>query len=98
MIDSIILIRNLFRGLIKRGINRVVIDLSEVDYIDSMGLAAIAGFSKSISSLEGDLRISDVPPKIESLFRITKLDRILSICPTQEEALAQMTGGHYEQR
>jgi len=69
---------------------RVVIDLSDCDFIDSAGLAAIlhgahrateAGWSVRIACPEGNLR---------DLLRITAIDQSIPVVGTRNEALAAM--------
>jgi anti-sigma B factor antagonist len=66
---------------------RVVVDLSEVTFIDSLGLGALIGVHKRARVLQGSLVI--VPSAAATrLFTATALDRVFAIRATLAEALA----------
>jgi anti-sigma B factor antagonist len=69
---------------------RVVVDLSEVTFLDSTGLSVLVGAWKRLSGegLEGDLRLVVVRPTIQKVLEITGLDQVFSVFATLAEALA----------
>ncbi|MBF0493652.1 MAG: STAS domain-containing protein [Candidatus Omnitrophica bacterium] len=66
---------------------KVLLNFSKVEYIDSMGMATVIKIHKKCLASGSSLVLSDVPPKIGSIFKITKVDRVFSIFPTEQEAL-----------
>ncbi|CAN5351438.1 STAS domain-containing protein [soil metagenome] len=69
------------------GASRVVIDLSGVTFIDSLGLGALIGAHKRARVLRGSLVI--VPSEAATrVFVATALDRVFEIRATLDEALA----------
>lgn len=67
--------------------NKVVIDMKNVGYIDSSGLATLVELLKKLKQKGGNLSLSQVSEKVKSLFEITKLDRLFSIYPSNEDAI-----------
>jgi anti-sigma B factor antagonist len=59
-------------------ISYLTIDMSEVDYISSVGLRALLSFQKQISS-RGEMKIVDVKPEVLEIFKMVGFDRVLNI-------------------
>ncbi len=75
---------------IKAGGSTIILDLSNVDFIDSSGLGAIVSSLKAIGPA-GDLVICGPQDAVMSLFRLTRMDRIFQIFGTEDEALNAVT-------
>jgi anti-anti-sigma factor len=60
--------------LLSSGANRIVVDLSQVTFCDSSGLAVLVGASRRASLLGGVLRLAAVPPNVLTVLRLTGLD------------------------
>jgi len=71
---------------INRGRNLIVLDLSDVDFIDGSGLGAIVSMLKTLGK-KGELRIGGLKETVDSLFRLTRMDRVFRIHPSAEEAV-----------
>ncbi len=74
--------------LIENGTRSVVVDLRDVDWMNSSGLGILIGGLSALRKSGGDLRLSTVTEKIEEVLRITKLDRVFDIYATIEDAIA----------
>jgi anti-sigma B factor antagonist len=79
------------KGLIKDGIKKVVVDLKGVKWMNSSGLGVLMASHSSLQSAGGDLRLSNVTEKVESLFMVTKLVKIFKSFETTERAVASYT-------
>jgi len=73
------------------GNRRIVLNLADVDFIDSSGLGAIVSSLKRIGT-EGDLVICTVRETVMSLFRLTRMNRVFDIYPSETEAIATLSG------
>jgi anti-sigma B factor antagonist len=60
------------RGLIPEA-KRVVLDLADVNYIDSSGLGALVGLYVSATKQHCQLKLIHLNHRVKELFRITKL-------------------------
>jgi anti-sigma B factor antagonist len=76
---------------INAGEKRIVLNLAEVDFIDSSGLGAIVSSLKAIGS-DGDLIICGISDAVMTLFRLTRMNRVFQIFSTEEEALKALSG------
>lgn len=65
---------------------RVVLDLGDVEFIDSSGLGAVVGSMKHLGRAR-KLDLAGLTPTVEKVFRITRMDRVFRIFATVEEAL-----------
>lgn len=81
------------RDLIGQGKNRVVIDLSQVKWMNSSGLGTMMGCLTSLRSAKGDLKLCGVTDKVKSLFMITKLITIFETYGSSEEAVEAFKKG-----
>lgn len=75
------------KELIDKGINKVVIDLGKVSWMNSTGLGALMGSLTSLRNAKGDLKLARVTEKVKSLFMITKLITIFETYDSVEEAV-----------
>lgn len=74
--------------LIETGTRSVVIDLRDVDWMNSSGLGILIGGLSAIRKSGGDLRLASVTEKIEEVLRITKLDRVFDVYGSTDEAVS----------
>ncbi|HYM20814.1 MAG TPA: STAS domain-containing protein [Candidatus Kapabacteria bacterium] len=65
----------------------LVIDLSDVTYVDSAGLSALLLARRQQSSHEGDVRLVNVSDDVRSLLELTQLNRVFPIYETVQQAL-----------
>ena len=65
----------------------LVVDLSDVSFMDSTGLGVLVGALKKIKTVGGDLRLVIDQEKVLKVFRITALTQVFPIYATVDEAL-----------
>ena len=69
----------------------MVLDFEKVQYLSSQAIGIVLTINKKLSSLKGSkLILCGVGPKLMELLKITRLDRILTLKPSQKEALNVM--------
>ncbi len=68
----------------------IVVDLDNVDFIDSSGLSALVSGLKATRQAGGSICLSRPHPQALTALRLTLLDRVFPIFPSVEEALEQM--------
>lgn len=61
--------------------NRVnlVIDMAEVDFVDSSGLGSLVSSLRTVNKQGGDIRLSALQNQVRSVFELTRLHRIFGI-------------------
>jgi anti-sigma B factor antagonist len=66
----------------------VVIDLSAVEFLASMGLRSIVVCAKSIVSKRGKVVLFAPQPQVEEIITISGIDTLIAICRDEAEAIA----------
>ena len=67
---------------------QILLDLSNVEFVDSAGLGAIVAELKSLRSTGGDMKICNVHKTVRALFELVRMHRLVDIFNNREEALA----------
>ena len=75
---------------IKAGAKRLVLDLSDVTFIDSTAIGVIAGAVEKLDEAGGSLAIVSTHEKVVQIFEITGLDSVITLHASREEALAAL--------
>jgi anti-sigma B factor antagonist len=67
----------------------LVIDLGDVDFIESTGLGALVGGRRRAEAVNGSLSLVCIEDQLLSVFRITGLDKVFPIFDTVEAAVTR---------
>jgi len=70
-----------------REFTRVVLDLSEVNRLDSIAMGLLVRYAERLGKAGGGLRLAAAPPFVVNLLNMTKLSTILPSYATEEEAI-----------
>ena len=81
---------------IATGKTGVVIDMTDVEFIDSTGLSVLLNALRRVTRQQGSLALVVSNPTVLRLFEITRLDSTFDIARTREDAIArvQRNGGN----
>jgi anti-sigma B factor antagonist len=80
-------IREVVRDLLARGRKKIVLDLADVDYIDSAGLGALVSAFTSVRNEGGDLKLVYLTKKVQDLLQMTKLYTVFDIYDDEVAAI-----------
>ena len=80
------------QALIDQREKRLVLDLSELTYISSLGLRVFIVVAKEMQKVNGKLALAKLNEHIYEIFKIAGFTRIFTIYPTCEEAVAYCAG------
>jgi anti-sigma B factor antagonist len=69
---------------------RVIIDVSNVPYMDSAGLGAFLGFHVSCARHNRQYRLSGVAPRVHTMLQVAKVDGLLNLAPSVRTATAEI--------
>jgi anti-sigma B factor antagonist len=75
-------------ALLAAGQRDFVIDLAQVHFMDSAGIATLVQLFKRVRTGDGDVRLAGVQPQVEKIFRLVRLDRIFKVYPACDGAVA----------
>lgn len=76
--------------LLDDGVRRLVVDLSDVSFIDSTALGVLIGGVRRVHGAGGAMTIVVTTRPVERVLNVTGLDRVFSLHATREEALAAL--------
>jgi anti-sigma B factor antagonist len=72
---------------IREGCPYVVLDMKQVDWINSSGLGTLMACLTTLRGSGGDLRLTNVSDRVRRPIEITRLDKVLLMFPTLDEAV-----------
>ncbi len=75
------------REAVSEGTGRVILDLSQVEFLDSSGLGAVVAAMKQLGK-ERPLELAALSPKVDKVMKLTCMDRVFTIHETVAAALA----------
>lgn len=77
-----------FVVLSNEGVDNLIIDLSEVEYIDSSGLSAILTANRVFKANGGTMIVTGIThPSVKKLIEISRLETVINIIPTVAESI-----------
>jgi anti-sigma B factor antagonist len=79
-------------GLVGEGARRLVVDLEDVEFIDSTGLGVLVGVLKRMRAREGSMSLVCSQDGLLRVFRITGLEKVFSIYPSVVAATEALAG------
>ena len=77
--EGTILLRDTIHDFLKQGNNRIILNLADVDFIDSAGLGELVRALASVRSHSGQLKLVNPSENVHKLLRITKLNHDFDI-------------------
>lgn len=75
----------------ERGINRFILDMESVKYVNSTGLGYLINLSDSLGENHGGISLVKVQPKVKVVFDMLGLNAFFKIYPTRDDALKSFT-------
>jgi anti-sigma B factor antagonist len=75
-------------NLLASGATWVVINLEQVNYVDSAGLGALIEMHRKTKAKGGSLKLCHLGPKLKQALEMAKLLPIFETCPSETAAMA----------
>jgi anti-sigma B factor antagonist len=66
---------------------RLILDLSNLKFVDSSGLGALLSCLRQLNAAGGDLKLYGMIKPVRALFELVRMHRVFEIFNTREEAL-----------
>lgn len=80
-------LRSLVTDLLNKGNNKILLNLAEVNYIDSSGLGHLVSACTTVRKQGGELKLLKLTNKVHDLMQITKLYTVFDIRDDEAEAV-----------
>ncbi len=77
-------------GHIDSGPKNIILDLSQIDFVDSSGLGALVQIAKATQNATGTLQIVS-NPRVTQTVKLVRLEKFLSLQPSVEVALQHIS-------
>ncbi|MGH3430432.1 MAG: STAS domain-containing protein [Mycobacteriales bacterium] len=71
--------------LVDSGEHHIIVDMRDVEFLDSTGLGVLVGTLKRVNSANGSLSLVCTQERILKIFRITGLERVFTIASSVED-------------
>lgn len=72
----------------KQAVGNLLLSFKNVEHLSSAALGMLITLKKKVEEKKGRLKLSDINPQIFEVFKITRLNKIFDIHPSQEKARA----------
>jgi anti-sigma B factor antagonist len=91
-------LRERLKSLIAGGKKKIVLNMSEIAYIDSSGLGALVAAHLSAQNAGGSIRLCNLGQKFHEVLQLTKLLTVFDVYDTEAAAVASfptsLSAGH----
>jgi anti-sigma B factor antagonist len=77
--DEIGVLRDAVRGLVADGKKKIILNLADVDYIDSSGVGELVGCFTTVRNAGGELKLLKLSQKVQDVLYVTKLYTVFDI-------------------
>lgn len=77
--DEIGDLRDAVHGLLERGKKKIILNLADVDYIDSSGVGELVGCYTTVRNAGGELKLLNLSQKVQDVLYVTKLYTVFDI-------------------
>ena len=81
------LLRKTIRGLLEERRSKILLNLADVDYIDSSGIGELVSGYTAVKNQGGDLKLLQLTKKVRDLLQITKLYTVFEVFTDETVAL-----------
>ena len=80
-------LRKTFEEFVRRNEKKILVEFSQVSYIDSSGLATFIEALQHMKKIGCQLRFCDMTQQVKNAFELTKLHKLFAIFDGRDEAL-----------
>jgi len=77
----------LVRALVQGGFTRIILNLENMNYVDSTGIGTIIRIKKDLLNVNGDMVLCNVPPKVNEVLDLVNLKEFVKIFYSDQKAV-----------
>jgi len=85
------MLRSLVRQLLDHGRKQIVLNLADVNYIDSSGIGELVSSFTAVKKEGGELKLLNLTKKVHDLLLITKLFTVFDVHSDEEKAITSFS-------
>jgi anti-sigma B factor antagonist len=82
-------LRRMVRELVDKGKHKILLNLSEVSYIDSAGVGELVAAFTTVRGAGGELKLASLTRRVHDIIQITRLYTVFDVQPDEKSALGR---------
>lgn len=82
--------RDILRQAVDDGHHRILVNMSQVRYVDSSGFGTLLGATKRLRPSGGSINLVGCNPSIQKMLRVTRLNTVFGVFEAEDEAVAAL--------
>ena len=86
--EGSVILRDTVRDLLSKGNKKIVLNLAEVNYIDSSGIGELVSAFTTVKNSGGELKLLNLTKRVHDLMQITKLYTVFDVYDDEKKAIA----------
>ncbi|MGB7465100.1 MAG: STAS domain-containing protein [Candidatus Acidiferrum sp.] len=90
--EASLTLRRTIRDLVERARTKIILNLSQVNSMDSAGVGELAGAYVPVKSKGGDLKFLNPTKKVYDMLKITQLDKVFEVYIDEQTAIRSFSG------
>ena len=80
-------LRNTIRGLLDAGHRKILLNLADVDYIDSSGIGELVSAYTAVRTASGEMKLLQLTRRVHDILQITRLFTVFDVQSDEDSAL-----------
>jgi anti-sigma B factor antagonist len=85
-------LRDTVKDLLRKGQKKILLNLGNINYIDSSGIGELVSAFTSVRNQGGELKLLHLTKKVHDLLQITKLYTVFHVLDDEAGAIAAFNG------
>ena len=86
--EGSVILRDTVRELMGKGNKKILLNLGDVNYIDSSGIGELVSAFTTVKNQGGELKLLNLTKKVHDLLQITKLYTVFDVYDDEKKAIA----------
>jgi anti-sigma B factor antagonist len=82
--------RDILRQAFDDGHRRILVNMSQVRYVDSSGFGTLLGATKRLRPSGGSISLVGCNPSIQKMLRVTRLNTLFGVFDAEDDAVAAL--------
>jgi anti-sigma B factor antagonist len=78
------------KKIVESGARKLILDMNNVNYVDSAGLGVLVGMAGMLRSVEGRMAVFGLQTRVSQIFDVAKVHRVLPVFPDANAAIEFM--------
>jgi len=89
--EGSVTLRDTVRDVLAKGAKHILLNLGDINYIDSSGIGEMVSAYTSVKNAGGELKLLNLTKKVKDLLQITKLYTVFDIKDDEATAIGAFT-------